>query len=268
MSDVTVDLHKALVTTRAKIVLFVIHIAVAVAQFILAAAAPETFDFHATLGFVLRTGAADASQTPSLAVDLFAGTLSVLYMFAAANLFAGLGMLVCLFFADYELQYIATGRMPYVWLCMYLASVPLRLAVELTSGIGDILYLLTLFAVTTLTFFIYFLVTYVHAFGVESALMRTFFGMITVVAVALYDTSLIAAMAEKTSSGGPSAHLLAPIVFVALDGLAVFFIATSLIAWFKPQTVLLCAYIGFALEVLIVSWLGFVGFAIDGISYP
>lgn len=270
MSDapLVVDMHKALVTTRTKVVLFAIHIAVAVAQFILSVAAQETFDFRATVAFVMRTGPVDASLTPSLTVDLLTRTLSVPYLFAAANLFAGIGLLVCLFYADNELDYIATGRMPYVWLCTYLASVPLRLAVELTSGIGDILHLLTLFAVTTLTFFIYFLVTYVHVFGVESVFVRTFFGLVTVLAMSIYDVSIIAAMAEKNSSGGPAMHLLAPISFVGLDVIAVCFIATSLIVWFKPQTILLCAYIAFSLEVLIISWLGFVGFAIDGITYP
>jgi hypothetical protein len=252
---------------RAKFVLFVLHFLTFIGQLILVAAANNTFEFNATIISVSRIGPVDDSLTPGSVITTEA-SFSVEYLFAATNLFAALAFLVCIFYDDAELAYLSTGRMPYVWLFYWLSAVPLHLAVALVAGVADFYLLVMLTAVITAACFMCWIMAYIQIADVETAFVRTFYFLAIAFVTVVYTLVIISHVSIKVNSGGPSIHLLPVIVSSVFDLILLIVLFGEFVGWFWSNTTLVLIYCFTSIDVMLVTGLGLITFATDGITYP
>lgn len=267
---VAVGPHQARRALWVKGGLLAVHLASAAVQFSLAAAM-TTFTFDATLVGLARIDVPDASGTPGLVI-VDHGAIDAAYVFAAANAFAVLGYLFALFFNRREVEFVERGVMPFLWLSLLFSNAPLLLGVELVAGLALWTELVGLAALVAAVLFIYWIGTFINSHAHIDASRRDFswaFLLMALPAQAVVQLVTFNAAIVKASNGGPLIHLMVPIVsFFGVFAVPLLLLLIYLQVVTHVYDGLLWLYGVASAHVLVVSWLAYVTFAADGITYP
>ncbi len=254
------------VLTRTKIALLFIHLACAIAQFVLSQAT-DLFTFQANVVKLARTDAlVDSSGTPGLEI-VEVGPLVANVLFSATNLFAAMAYLFALFYNTDELLAISAGKFQFVWLVALFGLVPMWFAVELTAGVAAWTELFALGGAAFAWTFVYWIGTYSRAFDASRLFSWTFLVVGFGLQALIWIVSIYAG-AVKTMTGGPAVHLLPVIVACALDLAYPIAIVVAYSGIMRRHTSLVWLYVAISFDIVLVSWLAHTAYAVDGITYP
>lgn len=248
---------------------FVVFIGQAIAHF-----TTTTFNYKDSSISVLRRGPL-VNGTPAPSIT-FLQEINVATVFVFANLFAALGYVFSIFFAKSELTFIARGVNPYLWVSLIFGYVPLFLAVELTAGIVSWTELFELGMLIGGVLFITWLGTFINSYSyidVSRQSRASFSWAYLVMGGLLFlgiQIPLYVNAGAKVSNGGPTVHL-APVIAHTILMLT---IPAILIASHAEWLFARAEWRDLAIQVasgaicIIVSSLGLLAFAVDGITVP
>lgn len=256
---------------RVKIAMLVLHAIVGVAQIVLAFAT-DTFTFNGTVVDTLRAGPVDASQTPSVSVT-GVSTLDATFVFACANIFAAIAYAIVMFFNTDDLQRLELGLLRFVWLVALFGGVPVWLAVELAAGVAawtEFVLAGVLFAASIGAYWLASdTLSILDKDNENDDSLRKWTSLLGAGAIqtALNFVVLVSAIV-KTDNGGPGIHLLPVIAGIVLSYAPLWVLVFGTFQWISRRTTLTTLYIVLSLTTIVVSWLGLVAFASDGLTFP
>lgn len=253
---------------RVKIAMLVLHAIVGIAQLIITLAT-DTFTFNGTVVDTLRAGPADASQTPSVSVT-GVDVINATFVFATTNLFAALAYIIVMFFNSDELERFELGLIRFVWIVALFGGVPIWLAVELAAGMAAWTEFVLAGVLFAASIGVYWLATdTLTVFGDDDDSLRKWMSFLTIgtLQTALNFVVLVSA-SVKTINGGPGIHLLPVISAVAFSYAPLWVLVVGTFQWISQRTALTALYVVLSLTIIVVSWLGLVAFATDGLTFP
>lgn len=254
---------------RTKIALFGLLLVSGAVQLVLVAAT-NTFDLRASTASVLRTSAAaDLSGFPALEVtDL--SPINVGYVYAASCLFAGMALVLSLFFHSEEADdYNEGGQSSVFWLVQLAGTTPLVLSVAMTAGMSTWSELLTMCVVWANVLFAYLLGWRSRAINGKS--MSYLYVALAAISFVVVNVLMYISFGFMTGSTSPLAlpglYVLPLVVFTVFSFVMLLLPLLSRTAMFGDSA-LMWMYVVGALLVILTSWLAFIVFAADGITYP
>lgn len=256
---------------RVKIAMLVLHAIVGITQLVIAFAT-DTFTFNGTVVDTLRAGPVDASQTPSVSVT-GVNTLDATFVFACANIFAAIAYAIVVFFNTDDLERLESGLLRFVWLVALFGGVPVWLAVELAAGVAAWTELVLAGVLFAASIGAYWLATdTLSIFGSDNEDDDPLRKWLSFLVVGTFQTALnfvvLVSAIVKTINGGPGIHLLPVISAAVLSYAPLWVLAVGTFQWISRRTALTTLYIVLSLTTIVVSWLGLVAFASDGLTFP
>lgn len=254
---------------RVKIAMLVLHMIVGITQLILTLAT-DTFTFNGTIVDTLRAGPPDASQTPSVLVT-DVDTIDAAFVFATTNLYAALAYIIVMFFNSDELERFELGLIRFVWIVALFGGVPIWLAVELAAGMAAWTEFVLAGVLFAASIGVYWLATDTLTVfgGADDDSLRKWMTFLTIgtLQTALNFVVQVSAIV-KTINGGPGIHLLPVISAVVFSYAPLWVLVAGTFQWISQRTALTTLYVVLSLTIIVVSWLGLVAFATDGLTFP
>lgn len=253
--------------------LFVLHLGSGLAQIILATSS-DTFHFAPEVLALTRhhDSPLDRSGAHELTLS-HVGPLNAGAVFGFANLLAAVGYIFSLMLADFEVDRLERGVMPFLWVALLFSDVPLVWGNALMAGMTLWTDLEAQSALVAGWLFLYWLGTYVNSYAhVDAQGDNLFSWAFLPMALLLYIVQqqlVLVAAGIKTAAGGPAVHLLAPVVTAVL-----YLTLPVALGWMYMRATaeksapfwLIVLYALNSGVVLIASWLALISIAIDGLG--